>query len=358
MQTMLKTTMYDDIYLRKNLYDNGSVPSGGDYYWSPDIITSGQFPINDIKKYAKDTWMQDVGVNSVARATNYVYVRGKNLKQERQHGKVSLYYSKASLIMYPSNWIKNPLKNSKGEDCVPVEGDPNEIVVTEDPFTWTPEMLSDNHYCFVAMVDTGDHKKPVPTSDNMRDLATFLYNNPNVAWRNVNVVDNGVDFSVPVDYSQGSEPGRMYIFVECSACPDGSEVSFTSGTPLPNGECIKHEWTNIAGCNPAIKKHIIVGATFDIPANFKTTIAYNYKSNGKSPLPGEDWSIGLKAAFYQDPSGLTRELDALADNSEHAKSQAKAVYNKLRCLEGSRNNETVTPGKFIGIGSHLTIGKK
>lgn len=271
---------------------------------------------------------------------------------------MSLYCSEASLIMYPSNWINNPLKNSKGQDSVSVVGDKNEVVVTEDPFTWVPQMLSNNHYCFVAMADTNDHKKPVPTSDNMRDLATFLYNNPNVAWRNVNVVDNGVDFSVPVDYKQGTEAGKMYIFAECSACPDDSQVSFSSGTPLPDGSHINKEWTNITGCNPSTKKHVIVGATFDVPANFTTTISYNYKSNGKLPLAGEDWSIQLKAAFYQDSSGLTRELEAFADNSEHAKLQAKAVHNELMVLEGNMRNGSITPGKFIGIGSHSTIGKK
>jgi len=352
-------TLYNDIYLRKNLDDKGVVPSSGGYYTSPDIIVSGDLPINNIRDYAKTKWAEDVGVDAVANATNYIYVRGKNLKTDKQNGEIALYYTKASLIMYPSIWINNQLKNSSGELLIPVSGEADEVIVTEDPFTWIPEMLNNDHFCLVAMVNTADHKMPTPTSDNMQDLATFLYNNPNVAWRNVTVVDNGVDFSTNVQYNQGDVGGKMYIFAECSACPDGAEISFSSGKPLADGSYINHEWTAINGCNPATKKHIIVGSTFDIPANWDSNIVYNYKSNGKSPLTGEDWGIKINVAFYQDSNSLTNELEALADTSDHAKAAAMNVHKTLMSLQGNEKlAATISPGKFIGIGSHSTIGKK
>jgi len=67
---------------------------------------------NSQRDYAKTTWTKDIGVNTVANATNYIYVRGKNLKTDKQDGEIALYYTKASLIMYPSIWIHNQLKNS------------------------------------------------------------------------------------------------------------------------------------------------------------------------------------------------------------------------------------------------------
>lgn len=352
-------TLYNDIYLRKNLDDNGFVPSSGSCCSSPDIIVSGVSPINNVKDYAQTTWAQDVGVNPVANATNYIYVRGKNLKPDKQDGKIALYYTKASLIKYPSIWINNQLKNSSNEFLIPVSGEANEVIVTEDPFTWIPQMIDNDHFCLVAMVNTADHKMPVPTSDNMQDLAKFLYANPNVAWRNVTVVDNGVNFSTNVQYNQGTVGGKMYIFAECSACPDGAEISFSSGKPLADGNCIKQEWTTIKGCDTKTQKHIIVGSTFDIPANWDSNIVYNYKSNGNSPLTGEDWGITLKVAFYQDSNSLTNELEALADTSDHAEAAAMNVHNTLMSLQANDTlAATISPGKFIGIGSHSTIGKK
>jgi hypothetical protein len=353
-------SMYDDVYIRKNLNDQGEVPATGAYTNSPDIIVSGTMPINHPDQYAKDTWGSDPGVNPVANANNYIYVRGKNLAPGAQSGKMALYFTKASLIMYPSIWLKNQLKNSTGEALVPVEAKNNgDVVVTMDPFTWIPEMIGGDHFCLVGMVGTNAHPMPKPTSDNMRDLATYLCNNPNIAWHNVNVVDNGVDFAVNLNYEQGNIGGTMYVFVECTACPDGAQVSFASGTPLPDGTYVKQDWINIVGCNPATKKHFITGATFEIPANWKSNITYNYKSNGKAPLPGEDWAVEVKVAFYQAPAGLNSELRALADNSDHAKAQAIAVHNTLMATNEKNGSDSISgPGRFVGIGSHKTLGKK
>ena len=218
-------------------------------------------------------------------------------------------------------------------------------------------MIKNDHFCLVGMVDTKEHPMPKPTTDNMKDLATFIYNHPNMAWHNVCIVDNGVNFSVQIDYNQGTVDGLIYIFLECTACPDGSEVSFASGTPLADGTYVKQDWVEIKGCNPTTKQHFIVGATFNIPANWETNITYNYKNNGKAPLSGENWNIELKAAFYTPKSELTTELLSLADNSDHAITQANNIHNILMST-GNEKNTSVGPGKMIGIGSHKTQGKQ
>ena len=103
--------LYNDIFIRKNLTDQGVVPATGAYTNTPDIIVSGNMPINNPVQYAKDTWEKNPGINPIANSQNYIYVRGKNLAPKKQSGHMALYYTKATLIMYPNQWLNNTLKN-------------------------------------------------------------------------------------------------------------------------------------------------------------------------------------------------------------------------------------------------------
>jgi len=349
---------YDDILIRKNLDDQGIVPASGGYTSSPDIIPVGMMPINDPQGFAERTWTQDPGVDLTANAQNYIYMRGKNLAPGAEDGKMALYYTKASLLLYPSLWLKNQLKTSSGNTQAPVKANNSgDIVVTHEPFSWIPQLIENDHYCMVGMVGTNTHPMPNPTSETMQDLAKFLLNNPNVGWRNVRIVDNGVDFATSVDYEQGDVGGVMYVFIECAASPDGAEISFASGTPLPDSTYVKMDWTPIKGCDPAVKKHFILGATFNIPAGWQSSITYNYKSHGKNPLPGEDWAIDIRVAFYQNSSANGDELLSFADHSDHALAQAKTVYQTMMSTANDATAaNAITPGRFIPLGSHTTKG--
>ena len=350
--------MYDDILIRKNLGDQGFVPATGSYTSSPDIIPVGMMPVNDPQGFAERTWNQDPGVDLTANAQNYIYMRGKNLAPGAEAGNMALYYTKASLLLYPSLWLKNQLKTSSGNTLAPVKANKNgDIVVTHDPFSWIPQLIDNDHYCMVGMVGTNAHPMPTPTSETMQDLAKFLLNNPNVGWRNVRIVDNGVNFATSVDYEQGDVGGLMYVFIECAACPDGAEVSFASGTALPDSTYVQMDWEQIKGCDPKVKKHFVMGATFNIPAGWKSSITYNYKSHGKGPLQGEDWAIDIKVAFYQSSNANGAELLQFADYSDHAVHQAKGVYQGMMLgAANATDANAITPGRFIPLGSHTTKG--
>lgn len=358
---MPNPTLYDDIYIRKSLSDQGLVPADASagYCNSPDIVPTGTQPLSDVS-VLKDNWNKDIGKDIVKNGQNYIYLRGKNLAAGAESGNFSLYYTPASLIMYPFKWLENRLETSGGSTTSAVAAEASgEIVYTKDPFTWiTGGPAAGDHFCLVGMVETPQHAAPVPSVKDMKDMAQWLLNNPNVAWRNVAVVDQGIDFAMPVEYDQGAQGGVMYVFLDCTELPVGAEISFGSGTPLGDGSYVALDWTTVPRVpnNPGatVNPSFTAGAKFNIGAGWDSTITYNYRSNGH--VPGDNFKIELKVAFYQEGGAQLQALLPLADESAHAQRHAREVHALLSYA--AHPAAAIGPGKFIGIGSHRTLMKR
>ena len=226
---------YNDLYFRANLGDTGTVPATGSLSSSPDIIPFGTAPTANPKKFFTDNYSKDVGKDLIARAPNYLYLRAKNLKNGAQTGTIQLYYTKASLLLYPSLWQQNAIQTSSGASSVPVSAAAlGGIAVTEDPFTWKPELISGDHYCLIGRVVTADHPNPIPQTGRISDFAAYIANNRGMGWRNISVVDAGSPtFSMSVGYEQGTEHGDMFVAIRAKGVPAGAEVAFSCATPGP-----------------------------------------------------------------------------------------------------------------------------
>jgi len=288
-------TQYNDLYLRANLGDTGTVPATGSLSTSPDIIPFGTAPAANPEKFFADNFNQDVGKELVARAPNYLYMRAKNLKNGAQTGKAHLYYSKAFLILYPHLWEKNALKTSSGESFVPLAASAlGAIAVTKNPFTWAPEMIAGDHYCLIGRLETGDHPNPIPRTGSISDWATYIANNRGMGWRNVTVVDAGSpSFSTPVDYEQGTETGEMFVAIKAKGVPAGAEVAFSCGTPGPD------PLINMGRFRSPDGKDFLVGVPTRIPQGFKSKITYSYWANGTTPK--ENWEVSVVVFYFAPP---------------------------------------------------------
>ncbi|RKH21530.1 hypothetical protein D7Y13_04365 [Corallococcus praedator] len=330
------TTLYDDLFFRTNMWDVGQLPSPPDAYESPDIIPSGIYPTNNPQAYFSSNYNQDVGQSLVIDGPNYIYLRTKNLASGAQSGKVSLYYTPTSLLLYPNKWQNNALKTSDQQLQVFVQAtQPGDIAVTDNPFVWEPSAISGDHYCLISRVSTPKHDNPIPQVGSYTDLTAFILNNPGFGWRNVSLTSaNSPTFDTTVDYTQGTEAGSITFQLECTNVPGGASVAFSAGTPGPD-PLIVLEKTTVPQNNGSWNTSV----TCDVPANYQTNITYSYWANGTTPQPG--FKLRLKALSYVDQSSqffhLLRTPQQLGASPELA-----------RRMSAQRG---------IVLGSHVTIGR-
>jgi len=328
--------MYNDLFFRTNLSDIGNVPSPPPAYSSPDIIPHGTSPVPDPAGFFAGNYGSDVGQALVNRASNYIYLRMKNLFTGTQSGLASLYYSRASLILYPSQWRNNALMTSDNASQVPVSAQStNGVAVTTDPFAWTPPSLDDNdHYCLISRVVTEQHPNPIPSTGSVSDFSEFILSNPGFGWRNVSLTDAGAPtFTTSVAYQQGSDRAPILFLLLCENVPAGAAVAFSAGTPGPV-PLIDLEKTVV----PQNNGSFAAGMHADVPGSYSTNITYSYWANGTSPPPG--FKITLVAQYYVDSK--IHLYDRLLTPHE------LGVPHSLRSQIG--------PQRGLTIGSHTTIG--
>lgn len=332
---------YNDLFLRDNLSSTGEVPGQGTISTSPDLIPYGTSPVNDPVDFFTDNYGSDVGQDLIANAQNYLYMRAKNLSDSATTGSFYLYYSKASLLLYPSQWQNNALSTSSGSNSVPIPSTAaGAIAVGADPFTWQPQMINDDHYCLIGRIVTDAHPNPIPATGSIDDFAKYIAGNPGMGWRNVKVIDSGSPtFTMPVQYNQGSTSGTMSIIMTCTNVPAGAQVAFSCGTPGPN-PVINLPQTQVTNASS-----FIAGVTSVIPANWNSTITYSYWANGTNPPAG--WNITLMVVYFVNQEnelfekGLTFEELGLVEEDHR---------------EALKSELGIGPVKGIIVGGHSTHG--
>lgn len=286
---------YNDLYMRCNLSDSGSVPRSGTLSASPDIIPYGTSPVADPVTEFTNNYSKDVGKNLTANQQNFIYTRAYNYAAGPAAGDIYLYYSPAALLLYPSLWSENTLLTSQGADHVTVSASSaNQIVVSNDPFTWVPQQISNDHYCMVARVSTEANPNPVPQTGDINDFAHWISTNGGWAWRNVTVVTAGAPtFTRTMNYTQGDLAGTMQFVLQCQNVPVGAKVGFSCGTPGPT------PLINLPPTTVTNGSSFVIGMVSNVPANFISNISYSYWANGNNPPPG--FQISLMVTYYVPP---------------------------------------------------------
>lgn len=332
--------IWNDILLRDSLSDKGEYPTSGTLSNSPDIIPSGILPVEDPDKYFTNNWDKDnLSKGLVARMDNYIYMRGSNMAGKEQTGKLYLYYSKASLLLYPSLWKDNSITTGDGKDYFEFKVGKDGKFVSFDnkqgTFFWRPEEISNDHYCLIGRVETKEHPNPIPSSKDIEDFAYFISMHPAYAWHNVDVVskDSPNYTSKPVSYDQGSKGGEVHFELRCKNFPLNATVMLTCTAPgtTPSINIPKQRIVN--------SEENIFGVVADIPANWKGDLYYHYWFPG-GEKPSGDPEIEIVPILIVPP-GHPRL-------SQFAKPITSQAINR---------NTSIGPVEGIVVGSHKTIAK-
>lgn len=176
-----------DIFIKDTNTDDGTEPSSGTMWLSPDIWV----------RHNDDGGLVHQNPEYKTLSPNWVYVRitRKNCSMV-QDGVLNLYWSKASTgLSWPIHWDNYFQTTSAGNilhgdfiGSVPVPLTPEEEFIVKLP--WYPPNPADfdndiHHFCLLARI--------VSTQDPIGTETTSVYNNTrnnnNIAWKNVSVYD-------------------------------------------------------------------------------------------------------------------------------------------------------------------------
>ncbi len=176
-----------DLFLRDNLEDHGLEPLiGGGISCSPDIITYRQQLLDPdaalLTPAAQDSDM--LGEPIEIGQDNYIYLRVQNRGLQPTSGTAKLFWTRPSALPAPASW--HELTPDVTIPSVP----PGEMIVA-GPLTWFKDDIpGEDHYCFVALVQSGGDPAPdrnaVHTID---DFYRLIRENNNATWKNFDVKD-------------------------------------------------------------------------------------------------------------------------------------------------------------------------
>lgn len=339
---------YQDLLVRGRLGETNSMPRNASSA-SPDLIPYGLDLAQDPQATfgSAAAYGADQGKALIANGQNYLYMRAKNYAPAEEKGKAYLYYAKSSLLLYSDQWENNKLETSQGVDHVELDAKANgDIVVTADPFVWSPEVPGSGwHYCLVGRVATDTNPNPIFQTGSIQDFGAWIAENGGLGWRNVSVVSTGAPtWTNNTKYDQGDQAAMVKFFLTCTNVTAGSSVSFSAGTPTPDGPVALPK-TQVTD-----SRSFIVGIQKNIEANWNTDFAYSFWANG-NPQPG--FNISLSAAIVVPPD--LKDLYQLAKTPaelgmQHALDH-DAKSGKLKML-----TETIGPGRMIILGECHTNG--
>ncbi len=192
-----------DIYARDSLSDVGTIPSIGDLWMSPDIITrTAQVtnPAVTLGDMTNGNLSEDVEIGQ----DNYVYVRLQNRGAVAGDVKVTVYWAEPSTFATPSVWHLVGTKMAYNVQ-------PSVVSFVE--ITWPAANLPPlGHFCLVSELD--DPIDPAPDKTLITSGALyskFISESNNFAWKNINVQDvlpaglTGMEFLIAGNANEYSE---------------------------------------------------------------------------------------------------------------------------------------------------------
>jgi DNA-binding beta-propeller fold protein YncE len=260
--------------------------SGKSWTDSPDIITNGANLLPD-PTVLTDKSNYDQGLPAVQNQTplqnNYVYMRAINTTDGPQDSTIYMYYVDTTIVLWPQNWQKlgiqrlNKMDNSAKLSAIAKD----QIVAVNPPFQWIPPR-EHVHYCLTCWIQNGaDQTEPdLYSIGSVSDMAKFIFEHNNVAWRNtieVDAVQPTIQNSTQII---GPEEGGPVCFgVRCDV-PAGGYIQFNVPGPTPDSNII-YPKTQIPmkGFTPMV--------TVNYPpqkGGYETTIEFTYyKGDGDLP---------------------------------------------------------------------------
>ncbi|MGO4408915.1 MULTISPECIES: hypothetical protein [unclassified Brevundimonas] len=293
---------YNGVLLRQNLQDQGLLPRTGGWTASPDLISAGAAPVQNPTAVftSPASYATDPTKPAVFKATNYFYLRGQNLGATAVSAEARIFYAPSSLFLYPQQWLDNAMQTARGETVSKIEAiPPGGIAVTTDPLIWKPDFTSE-HFCLIGFISTAaypfESQKPAAIT-SLDDLAAWVGATGGTGWHNVQFTSVGQPtFTKYTTYPASATPAKIIFAVTCIDCPIGSQVSFSCGTPLPDGTYIHLPPTTVTKSD-----QFGVVLEYVVPAGWTSPISYSYTDNGLPP--GKNFSVSMSASIKETRPG-------------------------------------------------------
>lgn len=277
--------LYTSVLLRQNLTDLGLIPRTGGWTDSPDLIAAGTTPVGNPQSTYGSTasYATDPTQQVVENAPNYFYLRGKNLGTTATTAEARAFYAPQSLFLYPFQWLSNQMHTSQNADVSVISSiAPNAIGVTTDPFVWVPPTTGE-HYCVVGFLSTAavpfSSQQPPAAVTSLDDLAAWIGKNGGTGWHNVQWSSDSATFTKSTKFPASTTSALVQLSLTCTGLPANSQVSFSCGTPLPDGTVISMPKTTVPSTN-----QIGFFVRAQIPAGWTSDISYSFYANGGTGL--------------------------------------------------------------------------
>jgi hypothetical protein len=344
-------TKFNDIYLRSSLTSDGTIPDNGSYHESPDIFSNGMEPFKDFATVLATPVNYKVQPEdkSITNRDNYCYLRCKNDTSEAVSAKAELFYTTATVVAWPDNWIpmEVDVKGTTLNDIKDIQ--PGAIGVVERPFIWNKpvELSTGNHYCLIGRLSTEKHTNPIPDVHNPIQMAQIIQTNLMYTQRNIETItiDPGADggyqttLNVQAGISSGTHKYHLFFY---SGEMDGWDVEITCSMRDSNGNKIGLARTPIKN-----DLDIYCGQCMLEPGFTAVASVYFY-SNGNAPKVGAKTKLTLEYASGFDELEYARSLNVL--NIERS--------NRLKALGGiSHDGALVTIGGYTAHIISSSMGK-
>ena len=173
-----------DVYLRDNLQDTGAEPlANGGISASPDInhyrnkLSDPQGTLGSAAAKGQNTLFETVEIGQ----TNYIYLRLQNRGLAAAPVDADVYYGLPSTLPTPSSWTK--IGSLTTPPVVPGE------LRVAGPLHWS-NIPQKGHYCFVAVIGTGNDPKPSLSGiSTVNDFYALIREHNNVTWKNFDTDD-------------------------------------------------------------------------------------------------------------------------------------------------------------------------
>lgn len=212
------------LLFRDDTDDDGTTPSHGCTFSSPDIISHEQ--ITDPQTELTASYTRDVNQRvSTGSRTNFVYTRVKNLDTAAQEGYLRLYRADVNLFMTPSVWRGNAMKTPAGDPYVKVSAPrKDDIAVGVTPFLL--DATASDRFCLVGIANT-DRTETVPEDfRTYNDFIVWVHQNPGVCVRNLNIIGSMKTSFEQLDGLKNPEgtPRHAAFYLSATNVPVGTTI--------------------------------------------------------------------------------------------------------------------------------------
>lgn len=351
---------YEGLFIRHAI---GATPTTNTGAWtaSPDIIPWGTGPAPDPSDFTTaqsyDNGYYDHS-SFYIQQPNYVYLRAKNEAPGPLSGRLWLYYTSFSILLWPQNWLDAHITvNGQAQNYVDVSATENgEVVVTESPLVVVPSPPpnGDNHFCLISMAENDQNNPPVSPKpqepfNSLNDLAHFVLTNPGMGMRNVTEVPSGAGTWTQTVPLQGPPDGGTFqVGVQCREMPTDGFIAFSvQGPPHdPAG-------TVVIPKRPITSPNMMFTAPVSwSEPNYQSSIVITY-TQGATPPPA---GASISAVVLISSPDLHESHGHLMDETDVARlaedSQAATVLNPE-----SGEVEGIAMGYMVGAFTFMFDGK-